>query len=121
MWLFSYPFFSDDKDESEAEKLFSVYEQCLENAEIFANQKIQTQDLIDAQMEVEIRNDIQVISSEKSNDEVGDNENKDEEDNDKISTYPTTEEEDANISLSSLSSEMGSVIKEEDDSGSDDK
>ena len=39
MWLFSYPFFSDDKDESEAEKLFSVYEQCLENAEIFANQK----------------------------------------------------------------------------------
>ena len=58
-------------------------------------------------MEVEIRNDIQVINAEESDDEVGDSENKDE---------SKSDEEDDNIliSLSSLSSEMGSDIKEED-------
>ena len=78
-------------------------------------------------MEVEIRNDIQVLSAEKSDDEVGDGENKDEkksdeEDDDKISAKDETnysdgdaEELDDTIKIS-LSSEMGSGIKEEDDS-----
>ena len=58
-------------------------------------------------MEVEIRNDIQVIRAEESDDEVGDSENKDESKSDE-------EYDNILISLSSLSSEMGSDIKEED-------
>ena len=95
-------FSSNGIEDREAEKVFQVYEQCFENAKTFAAQEIQTQDLVDAQIEAEIRNDLQISDSEtspeaggaidepKSEDDIEDAE--DEDNNIKINLSSTFEE-----------------------------